>query len=139
MLAGKRVEMLPAVHTVPAVGYAVTTGQGYWVFTGDTERNPALWTRLNQMDVAMLVIETAFSNCQEKLAKRSLHLCPESLVAELGCIASGKNYPIYITHTKPAETQRIMDEIQQQVPVSPAATRAVNAIQWLSAGQEFEF
>lgn len=139
VLAGKRVEMLPAVHTVPAVGYAVTTGQGYWVFTGDTERNPALWTRLNQMDVAMLVIETAFSNCQEKLAKRSLHLCPESLVAELGCIAPGKNYPIYITHTKPAETQRIMDEIQQQVPVSPAATRAVNAIQWLSAGQEFEF
>ncbi|MDO9216382.1 MAG: 3',5'-cyclic-nucleotide phosphodiesterase, partial [Lacisediminimonas sp.] len=44
-LAGKQIEVLPAVHTVPAVGYAVTAGQGYWVFTGDTERNPALWAR----------------------------------------------------------------------------------------------
>jgi hypothetical protein len=61
-LAGKHVEVLPAVHTVPAAGYAVATGKGCWVFTGDTEQNPALWARINQMNVAMLVIETAFSN-----------------------------------------------------------------------------
>ena len=138
LLAGKRVEVLPAVHTVPAVGYAVTTGQGHWVFTGDTEHNPALWKRLNQLDVAMLVIETAFSNCQAKLAERSLHLCPESLATELACIEPGRNYPIYITHTKPAETQCIMDEIQQQILFTPTAPGAVHAIRWLSAGQEFE-
>ena len=46
-------EVLPAVHTVPAVGYAVATGKGCWVFTGDTEQNPALWARINQMNVAM--------------------------------------------------------------------------------------
>ena len=50
-LAGKYIEVLPAVHTVPAVGYAVMTGKGCWVFTGDTEINPALWARINQMDV----------------------------------------------------------------------------------------
>ena len=59
LIAGKHFEVLPAVHTVPAVGYAVTTGSGYWVFTGDTEQNPALWARINQLDVTMLVIETA--------------------------------------------------------------------------------
>ena len=37
-------------------------GRGCWVFTGDTERNPAFWRRINQLDVAVLVIETAFSN-----------------------------------------------------------------------------
>src|SRR5512141_520723 len=38
-LGGKHFEVLPAVHTVPAVGFAVTAGKGCWVFTGDTERN----------------------------------------------------------------------------------------------------
>lgn len=138
LLAGKLVEVLPAVHTVPAVGYAVTTGMGYWVFTGDTERNPALWARLNRMDVTMLVIETAFGNFQSKLAERSLHLCPESLAAELTCIEPGRNYPIYITHTKPAETQRIMAEILNLAPASLSAGGTTLDIRWLSAGQEFE-
>ena len=42
LLAGKSVEVLPAIHTVPAVGYAVAAASGYWIFTGDTERNPTL-------------------------------------------------------------------------------------------------
>ena len=53
---GKYIEVLTAVHTVPACGYAVTAGQGCWVFTGDTERNPAFWRRINQLDVSALVI-----------------------------------------------------------------------------------
>ena len=143
VLGGKQVEVLPAVHTVPAVGYAVSTGKGHWVFTGDTEHNPALWERLNQIEVALLVIETAFSNRESGLALRSLHLCPKSLAAELALIAAGKNYPIYITHTKPAETELIMAEIgmaesrytgQAGTPDSVAAYD----IRWLRAGQEFE-
>src|ERR1700754_1878012 len=36
-LNGKRIEVLSAAHTVPAVGFAVDTGSaGAWVFTGDT-------------------------------------------------------------------------------------------------------
>jgi len=35
-VAGKSVEVLPAVHTVPAVGYAITGERGQWVFSGDT-------------------------------------------------------------------------------------------------------
>jgi ribonuclease BN (tRNA processing enzyme) len=136
-LAGKQVEVLPAVHAVPAVGYAVTTGQGYWVFTGDTTHNPALWARLNRMDVSMLVIETAFSNCESKIAKRSLHLYPQSLAAELACIAPGRHYPIYITHTKPAETQRIMTEIQHLEAVGLTGVGTAHDIRWLSAGQVF--
>ena len=86
----------------------------------------------------MLVIETAFGNCQSKLAERSLHLCPESLAAELACIEPGRKYPIYITHTKPAETQRIMAEILNLAPASLSAGGTAHDIRWLSAGQEFE-
>jgi cAMP phosphodiesterase len=100
-------------------------GHGCWVFTGDTERNPAFWERINQLNVAMLVIETAFSNREKDLAKLSLHLSPMVLAEELDCIDKGKNFPIYITHTKPAETDLIMAEIQkfdQTQPFGPNVT-----------------
>ena len=137
-LANKFIEVLTAVHTVPAVGYAVTAGKGCWVFTGDTEVNPALWRRINQLDVAMLVIETAFSNKERELAKRSLHLSPVVLASELDFIDKSKNYPIYITHTKPAETELIMAEIQKFDQTSPRGGNVSHDIHWLRAGQEFE-
>lgn len=137
-LAGKQVEVLPAVHTVPAVGFAVSSGAACWVFTGDTEQNPALWERVNQLPVTMLVIETAFSNRESSLAKRSLHLSPQALADELGHIGQGKKYPIYITHTKPAETHLIMAEIQRFDPTRPAGAPPLHDIRWLHAGQEFD-
>ena len=109
----KHIEVLPAVHTVPACGYAVRCVKGtrYWVFSGDTERNEPFWRRVNELDVGVLVIETAFSNREQALARRSLHLSPTTLADELAQIATGKRYPIYITHTKPAETEEIMSQI----------------------------
>jgi len=137
-LAGKQIEVLPAVHTVPAVGYAVSAGRGFWVFTGDTERNPAFWRRINQMDVAALVIETAFSNREQELARRSLHLAPHALADELCSIEAGKSFPVYITHTKPAETELIMAEIQGFDEGQAGCARGGHDIRWLSAGQVFE-
>jgi ribonuclease BN (tRNA processing enzyme) len=137
-IGNKYIEVLPAVHTVPAVGYAVTQGNGCWVFTGDTERNPGLWARINRLNVAMLVIETAFSNREKDLAKRSLHLSPGVLAEELDLIDRDKNYPIYITHTKPAETEMIMSEIQRFDQTTPLGPNVTHDIRWLHAGQEFE-
>ncbi len=134
----KQVEVLPAVHTVAAAGFAVNAGGGNWVFTGDTERNPALWARINQLNVAMLVIETAFSNREKDLARRSLHLSPSVLADELDCIDSSKRYPIYITHTKPAETEMIMSEIQRFDETMPSGPNVNHDIRWLRAGQELE-
>ena len=136
-MGGKWVEALPAVHTVPAVGYAVSAGEGCWVFSGDTERNPAFWKRINQMNVAMLVIETAFSNREKELAHLSLHLSPHVLAQELDQIDKTKHFPIYITHTKPAETQQIMEEIQRFDQTQPFGPNVAHDIRWLRAGQEF--
>ena len=137
-LLNKYIEVLPAVHTVPAAGFAITAGHGCWVFTGDTERNQAFWDRVNQLNVAMLVIETAFSNREKDLAHRSLHLSPMVLANELDLIAKGKNYPIYITHTKPAETEQIMAEIQRFDQTQPFGPNVTHDIRRLRAGQEFE-
>lgn len=132
-VGGKAVEVLPAVHTVPAVGYAVAGARGHWVFSGDTERNPAFWQRVNQLDVGMLVIETAFSEREAVLAKRALHLAPQTLAQELAQIVyppSGR-YPVYITHTKPAETEAIFAEVE----ALDLAHR--HELHWLAAGQSF--
>ncbi len=138
-LGGKRIEALPAVHTVPAVGYAIRGEGACWVFSGDTERNPAFWRRVNQLDIGALVIETAFSNREKDLAKRSLHLSPDTLAAELdGIDARRPPFPIYITHTKPAETELIMAEIKMSETKRAAARGAAPDIRWLRAGEVFE-
>ncbi|MBA4261251.1 MAG: 3',5'-cyclic-nucleotide phosphodiesterase [Comamonadaceae bacterium] len=137
-VGGKAVEVLPAVHTVPAVGYAAASASGHWVFSGDTERNPAFWQRVNQLPVAMLVIETAFSNREAELARRSLHLAPSVLATELDQIDRAHRFPIYITHTKPAETGLIMDEIQRFDQTPNREADLPHDIRWLSAGMTFE-
>jgi len=108
------------------------------VFSGDIERNPAFWRRVNELNVAMLVIETAFSNRERDLAKRSLHLSPCVLADELDNIRNDRRYPIYITHTKPAETELIMSEIQKFDETSISGPNVTHDIRWLRAGQEFE-
>jgi len=133
--APKAIEVLPAVHTVPACGYAVRCASGgpHWVFSGDTERNPPFWDRVNALDVAMLVIETAFSNREQALAQRSLHLSPATLADELANIAPGKRYPIYITHTKPAETEEIMSQIDAFAEGRQMSGLEARDIRWLQA------
>ena len=106
---GYPVEVLPALHTVPAVGYAVHGSQGAWVFTGDTGPNPALWQRLAQFPVQALVIETAFSDDERELAGLSQHLCPSRLQSELEQLATPTD--VYITHIKPGEVDAVMSEI----------------------------
>ena len=120
----RRIEVLSAAHTVPAVGFAVDDGR--WVYSGDTGPNPALWARLRAMTVAHLVIETAFSDEERALADISRHLCPATLgqaVAQLsGCVDVG------ITHIKPGEMEGVMTEINR--------LRLPHRIRALSAGDD---
>lgn len=108
-LGERRIEVLPAHHTVPAVGYAVHGREGAWVYTGDTGPNSALWERLNQINVASLVIETAFSDDERQLARISRHLCPAALGRELNQLARPAD--VYITHIKPGESEAVMAQI----------------------------
>jgi len=115
-LGDRRVEVLSAAHTVPAVGFAVlgaTEHAPCWVFTGDTGPNIKLWERLKQMNVGHLVIETAFSNDDCALAALSKHLCPDELARELQHLAG--SCEVHITHIKPGEVGAVMDAIHAQV------------------------
>ena len=113
-LGAHRIEVLSAIHTVPAVGFAVLPQEGNgdigaWVFTGDTGPNPALWQRLRNLPLAHLVIETAFSDEERALAKISSHLCPALLGAELAQLKG--SITVHITHIKPGEVKAVMAQI----------------------------
>lgn len=127
-LGGKLVEVLPARHTVPAVGYAVQGRDGWWVYTGDTGPNPDLWPRLAGRPVATLVIETAFSDRERELARISQHLSPGTLATELAHLPDG--VPVHLTHAKPGELERIAQEVR--------ALEDRHRIHHLVAGQHFE-
>lgn len=109
-LAGRAIEVLPAAHTVPAVGFAVRGARGHWVFSGDTGPNPALWRRLAQIPVAHLVIETAFPDDEAELARISGHLSPTMLANELQSLSGG--VAVHITHIKPGEGDAVMAELR---------------------------
>jgi ribonuclease BN (tRNA processing enzyme) len=112
-LGERRVEVLPAAHTVPAVGFAVSGPTGSaWVFTGDTGPNPVLWQRLRNLQVGTLVIETAFGDDEDALARISKHLCPAQLRLELAQLEAPAD--VFITHIKPGEVDAVMSEIGAQ-------------------------
>ncbi len=114
-VAEHHIEVLPAAHTVPAVGYAVRekADGNAWIYTGDTGPNPALWHRLAQLPVAALVIETAFGDDEQQVAEISQHLCPAMLETELMQLKQSAD--VYITHIKPGEVDKVMAEVRRHV------------------------
>jgi ribonuclease BN (tRNA processing enzyme) len=111
-LGGRTITPIPARHTVPAVGYHLDSGAASLVFTGDTGPNEALWKVVNGIaNLKYLIIETAFSNKEQRLADISRHLCPNTLAEELKNLE--RNAEIYITHMKPGEIEPTMLEIEE--------------------------
>ena len=108
----REIVAIPAVHTVPAVGYHLDSGAGSLVFTGDTTINDVFWPVLNRItNLRYLIIETAFSNQEKQLAITSKHLCPSMLGDELAKLA--RDAKIYISHLKPGQIELIMGEIEE--------------------------
>jgi len=102
---------LPAVHTVPAVGFHLDSGAGSLVFSGDTGPNDELWSIVNGIaGLKVLIVETAFSNKERMLAEVSKHLCPSMLADELAKLDLDPE--VWITHLKPGEIELTMQEIE---------------------------
>ena len=108
----RAITVLPAVHTVPAVGYQIDSGDASLLFTGDTTTNDPFWVIANKIEnLKFLIIETAFCNKDIEMAKLAKHLCPSMLAEEL---AKLERLPeIYVTHLKPGEIELTMQEIEE--------------------------
>lgn len=123
-LGERHIGVLPARHTVPAVGFALDSGRHSLAFTGDTTACDELWQAINDLpNLRYLIIETAFSDAQSWLARASMHLCPELVVAELQKLQTRPE--LYITHLKPGQSDITMAQIRAlAASFSPATLRA---------------
>jgi len=110
ILPGVTIRALPALHTVPAVAYQLDSGTASVVFSGDTDDCTPFWESVNAIaNLQTLIIETAFADHEETLARASRHFTPRRLLAALGQLRH--QVDIRITHLKPADHEQIMLEL----------------------------
>ncbi len=111
-IGNMQLEVLPANHVVPAVGYAVHTTKGSMAFSGDTNYCPEFWARIASISsLKALILETSFNNADHDIAQASQHFTPKTLELALNnhCIST----PVYITHLKPGEEITILEELSK--------------------------
>jgi cAMP phosphodiesterase len=110
VISNRTITPVPANHVVPAVGYALNSGNASLVFTGDTCSSDELWRAVNNIgNLRHLIIETSFPDAERELAIQAKHLCPSLLAEQLAMLK--QPVEVYITHLKPGEGDKIMREI----------------------------
>lgn len=136
---GRTVEALPAVHSVPAIGYGISCNHQHWLYTGDTGRNPLLWQRINALQasgetVRHLIIETTFSSEEQAFADLTGHLTVQILAQELEQLEQG-GFDIHLTHLKPSDKDAITADLRW---LDPIARDKKCTIHLLNGGRRFE-
>jgi ribonuclease BN (tRNA processing enzyme) len=112
---GRTFEMINVNHIVPAVGYRVADDDGSFAFSGDTTTNDSFWEALNaHPTLDMLIVEAAFADHNLELSKLAKHYCPSLLAEDMAKLRH--NPEIYITHRKPGEEERILQECREHMP-----------------------
>ncbi|HUG37492.1 MAG TPA: 3',5'-cyclic-nucleotide phosphodiesterase [Candidatus Limnocylindrales bacterium] len=109
-LGALQVIPVPVDHTVPATGYIVSDGEAGFVYTGDTGPTERLWTVARQMHgLKALIVETAFPNRLDGLAKLAGHLTPRLLQREMDKMPP--DVPVWIFHIKPQLYEETAEEL----------------------------
>ncbi|MCP4469859.1 MAG: 3',5'-cyclic-nucleotide phosphodiesterase [Gammaproteobacteria bacterium] len=114
-IRAREIEMIPVNHTVPGVGYCVSSRRATVAFSGDTTTNDSLWEVLNGYDnIDLLFVESAFSNHDLEISKISKHYCPKLLGEDIVKIRHRPE--IWLTHFKPGEEELIYQECVDAMP-----------------------
>ncbi|TAM09542.1 MAG: 3',5'-cyclic-nucleotide phosphodiesterase [Nevskiaceae bacterium] len=106
---GLRMIPFPAVHTVPANGYAVEHAHGIFAFTGDTGSGAEPWAALNTLPrLDQLMVEVSYGNARDDIAAIARHLTPARLAAGLARLHHRPE--VLLTHAKPGHEQAVREE-----------------------------
>jgi cAMP phosphodiesterase len=98
-------------HAVPAAGFVISDGTAGFVFSGDTGPTKQLWRIARHVrEVRAVLVETAFPNRLESLARASGHFTPRLLERERERMPDG---PIWIYHIKPTYYEETADELSR--------------------------
>ncbi len=108
-VCGLAVVGFTVLHTVPAIGYALDSGEGVFAFSGDTYACEALLSALNKLPrLDRLMIEVAFPDEDAALGELSRHFTPHLLGAELRKLRHRPQ--LFLTHHKPGVEPAIQRE-----------------------------
>lgn len=113
-IAGYNVLPLSVNHSVPTIGYQVTSFDGKSVFiTSDT--GPNLEECWRQISPNLLLIETTALNEGEVFARRAGHLTPSLLLKELESFRDIKGYipQVVLMHLNPLDKKSLKAEIKK--------------------------
>jgi len=111
-IGGYYILAVPVNHSVPTVGYQVTSPDGKIVFyTGDT--GPGLADSWQYVSPQLLITEVTAPNRYEEFGRRMLHLTPNLLKEELIAFQKLKGYlpPVVLVHMNPRQEKEIEAEI----------------------------
>jgi len=113
-IAGYDVLAVPAKHSVPAVGYQITSSDGKSLFyTGDTTVGVSeCWQHISPQ---LLITEVAGPDKYEDWLKKAGHLCPRLLREELIQFRRLKGYlpRVIVIHIGNPYEQEIKEEVAQ--------------------------
>lgn len=114
-IGARRFRPVEVSHTIPAVGYLVSSAGGTIALSGDTAATEGFWSAVNACtDMRYVIVETTFLDCDAELAEIAKHLCPRALAGELAKYRGGA--PVLITHLMPGAESAIMEEIARHLP-----------------------
>ncbi len=112
-VAGLQVEPVLVDHTVEASAYLIGDGEATLAYSGDTGPTERLWQVLRrQRKLSALIMEVAFPNEQQKVARDSGHHTPHSLELELRKLgAHQRDLPVLLFHIKPVFQRTVEREL----------------------------
>jgi len=93
------VKPVPVDHTVPTTGFIIHDGETGFVYSGDTGPTEQIWAAARELrGLRAVIIETAFPDRLDEMARASKHLTPALLRREMDKIPP--DLPLWIFHIK---------------------------------------
>ncbi|WP_334188849.1 3',5'-cyclic-nucleotide phosphodiesterase [Noviherbaspirillum sp.] len=110
-IKGRHITSYPVNHTRGSVAYHAHNGTAGVLFSGDMSSTPALWNALaGDSRLRKVIVDCSFPNAECELADKSMHFCPQSLIADIHAMSHSIEFLIY--HLKPGQENQIMEELQ---------------------------
>ncbi len=114
-IRSREFEMIPVNHTVPGVGYCLSSRRANVAFSGDTTTNDTLWEVLNGYEnIDLLFVESAFSDNDMEISKISKHYCPTLLGEDI--LKMNHRPDVWLTHFKPGDEELIYRQCVDAMP-----------------------
>jgi cAMP phosphodiesterase len=100
-------------HRVPSFGYLISDGAATIALSGDTAEMNGFWDAVNATpELSAILLECAFPNELQELARVSHHLTPRGLSSELAKLTQ-TDCPVYIANLKPMYRDVILGELSE--------------------------